>query len=106
MRATALALAGVLSIACGEARGQPTSYADEWLGQPVDDATFQNYLEFFVVDHEEPLDAELLDSRETMGFEEKNGRSRALRGSASRSLLRDGNSAIERAECDRGLAWQ
>jgi len=67
MRATALALAGVLAIVCSEARGQPTSYADEWLGQPVDDATFQNYLEFFVVDHEEPLDAELLDSQENDG---------------------------------------
>ena len=67
MRATALALAGVLAIVCSEARGQPTSYADEWLGQPVDDETFQNYLEFFVVDHEEPLDAELLDSQENDG---------------------------------------
>ncbi len=68
MRATTLVLAGVFAIAVGEARGQPTTYADEWLGQPVDDATFQNYLEFFVVDHEEPLDAELLDSRENDGL--------------------------------------
>ena len=67
MNATALPLAGILTIACSEARGQPTSYADEWLGQAVDDATFQNYLEFFVVDHEQPLDAELLDSRENDG---------------------------------------
>ena len=67
MRATTLALAGVFAVACGEARGQPTTYADEWLGQPVDDATFQNYLEFFAVDREEPLDAKLLDSRENDG---------------------------------------
>ena len=33
----------------------------------MDDATFENYLGFFAVDHEEPLGAELLDSRENDG---------------------------------------
>lgn len=67
MHAATLALAWIVGFTTGEAHSQEPSYADEWLAQPVDDATFQNYLEFFVVDHEEPLRAELLDSIENEG---------------------------------------
>jgi len=68
MRGMAPALTWVLVLVLGlGVVDAEEKYADEWLGQPVDDATFENYLEFFVVDHEEPLLAEPLGSSENDG---------------------------------------
>lgn len=66
MRVAILALTGAFYLTYAEAGGQEP-FADEWLRQPIDDGTFESYLGFFAVDHEEPLDAELLETREHEG---------------------------------------
>jgi dienelactone hydrolase len=56
----------VLTVTSGGAvLGQ--SYADDWLGKPVDDRTFKTYLDLFAYDRRLPLDVK------STGFEDREG---------------------------------
>ena len=45
--------------------------SDDWLEQPVDDATFRTFLEFFAYDPQVPLDVEVLDASEADGIRDE-----------------------------------
>lgn len=42
--------------------------ADEWLAQPVDDETFQTFLDFFAYDHQVDFNERIVDEEETNGI--------------------------------------
>jgi poly(3-hydroxybutyrate) depolymerase len=62
------ALAAVVLAAAAPAMAQQWA-EDEWLRQPVDDATFASFLEFFAYDHNLPLEVEVTSTEETAGVE-------------------------------------
>lgn len=57
-----------LALASAPASGQSTDLADPWLSHPVDDRTFQAYLEFFAIDDNLSFDAKLIDAKEEEGI--------------------------------------
>ncbi len=69
-RATAAALCVVwLGFAAGEcAFAQKSSATDPWLTRPVDNRTFQTFLDFFRYDKRLPLDLRVLDVEEQAGI--------------------------------------
>ncbi len=62
----ALALAWSMMVADGSAQEAPAT--DEWLTRPVDDQTFQTYLDFFAYDRRVPFDVRVLDVKEEEGI--------------------------------------
>ena len=54
------------AVPCGHAQDQPL--ADAWLTQPVDEATFQTYLDFFAYDRNLPFDQQVIDVEEEEGI--------------------------------------
>ena len=42
--------------------------ADQWVTRPVDDRTFQTYLDFFTYDRSAPLDVRVLGTEERSGI--------------------------------------
>ncbi len=69
VRAIPLALATLAVVASGAAQDRPT---DQWLTNPVDDRTFQAYLEFFAYDEALPFNTEVIAAGEVEGlFEER-----------------------------------
>ena len=62
----ALALAWSMMVSDGSAQEAPAT--DEWLTRPVDDQTFQTYLDFFAYDRRVPFDLRILDVAEQEGI--------------------------------------
>lgn len=62
----ALALMWSVMVSVGPAEEVPA--ADEWLARPVDDRTFQTYLDFFAYDRRVPFDLRILDVTEQEGI--------------------------------------
>jgi dienelactone hydrolase len=58
--------AGALLVTAGSAYGQWES--DAWLEEPVDDATFASYLDFFAYDRELPFEIQLLSTDDEEGI--------------------------------------
>ena len=48
--------------------GQNQPPADQWLARPVDDKTFQGYLDFFAYDRKLPFDSRVLESGDDQGL--------------------------------------
>ena len=69
VRSIPLALATLAAAASLAAQDRPT---DQWLTNPVDDRTFQAYLEFFAYDEALPFNTEVITAGEAEGlFEER-----------------------------------
>ena len=69
VRATMLALVTAALMATSLPATAQQWAEDEWLRQPVDDATFASFLEFFAYDHDLPLEVEVLSTEEAAGVE-------------------------------------
>lgn len=54
--------------------------ADPWLARPVDDQTFQTYLDFFAYDRKLPLDLRVIDSEEKDGVKREHLSFQSTRG--------------------------
>jgi dienelactone hydrolase len=52
----------------GPVRAQEPAPGDEWLTTPVDDQTFETYLQFFVYDRNLPFDVQVIDESEEGGI--------------------------------------
>ncbi len=52
----------------GTARAQDPAPGDEWLTSPVNDLTFETYLQFFVYDRNLPFDVQVVDETEEGGI--------------------------------------
>jgi dienelactone hydrolase len=57
-----------------------TPSADAWLARPVDDQTFQTYLEFFAYDKKLPFDLRVLDTEEKDGVKREHLSFQSTRG--------------------------
>src|SRR5262245_65460052 len=44
------------------------AFADDWLTQPVDDKTFESYLQFFAYDRHVPFELRVLDVKQEAGL--------------------------------------
>jgi pimeloyl-ACP methyl ester carboxylesterase len=69
MRLTVLALPFLLGSGLASQTGTPTMVAgDQWLAKPVDDRTFNTYLEFFTYDRQLPLDLKVTKVEDDQGI--------------------------------------
>jgi pimeloyl-ACP methyl ester carboxylesterase len=69
MRLTVLALPFVLGLSIAPQTGTPVvPTGDQWLTRPVDDKTFNTYLEFFTYDRQLPLDVKIAKVEEDQGL--------------------------------------
>jgi dipeptidyl aminopeptidase/acylaminoacyl peptidase len=62
------------------ATGQAQAAADAWLARPVDDQTFQTYLDFFAYDKKLPFDLRVIDTEEKDGVKREHLSFQSTRG--------------------------
>jgi pimeloyl-ACP methyl ester carboxylesterase len=78
-KATVLLLLGAACFA-GYASAQAPAAADAWLARPVDDQTFQTYLDFFTYDKKLPLDLRVLGTEDKEGVKREHLSFQSTRG--------------------------
>lgn len=79
-RPVVLLLLLVGGTASSTARAQAPGAADSWLARPVDDQTFQTYLDFFAYDRKLPLELRVLDTEEKEGVRKEHLSFQSTRG--------------------------
>lgn len=79
LRATALLFLAGACLA-GFASAQAPAAADAWLARPVDDQTFQTYLDFFTYDKKLPLDLRVIGTEEKEGIKREHLSFQSTRG--------------------------
>ena len=67
-RLVLVALAGLILSGSRAAPAKPPSDGDRWLSRPVDDRTFETYLEFFAYDKQLPFELQVTRSDEDQGL--------------------------------------